>query len=144
MSDAATLLNVTVSHVSPMLSYVPHSLWWDETNLNSNIQENYSLKSCHATDASLGQGSVSLQWYGQGGTVYGGYRQRLGSFNVTLDNTTNSFLGFKDGDAEILPDVLFTASNLTLGHHLVTLTNTGSSERNATLDIDRVSAIRRW
>ncbi|OCH92388.1 hypothetical protein OBBRIDRAFT_726913 [Obba rivulosa] len=130
--------NVTVSNISPTLSYIPRTLWFegsaDDPELSSYINQSY-----HATNGTLGQASVSFTWYGSGKqqhhSIYGGYRQRLGPYEVVLDGKATPFPGFTGGPEQV-PAVLFSESGLQPVEHQIQVINTGQDPQMSVLDIN--------
>jgi len=131
--------NTTVSHVSPTISYIPGMLWFEGTSDIDSELECYETQSYHATNGTGGQASVSFHWFGVGEVwVFGGYRQRLGSYQVILDGQTTSYSGFRQGDTETYNAVLFSSSGLLPGTHQIELVNTGQDPQHCVLDISSI------
>ncbi|KAL4247190.1 hypothetical protein ABKN59_008280 [Abortiporus biennis] len=129
--------NTTVTHLSPMLTYIPETLWMEGT-FEDPFLSNYINASYHATNSSQGNGSVTLHWFGEGGVwIYGGYRSRLGPYQVTLDGVTQSQPGYEEGDDEDFDYVLFSNQSLLQGDHQLELSNLGS-DTGSILDLNRI------
>ena len=75
------------------------------------------------------------------GRIYGGYRERLGPYQVVLDGITHQFGGFENGDKEDFNAVLFRGGNLTVDHHQIEMTNVGDNASRTVLDISHVSNV---
>ncbi|KAH8105368.1 hypothetical protein BXZ70DRAFT_1004874 [Cristinia sonorae] len=128
------LQNTTVSHLSPMVSYIPGILWFEGTSSDPELYS-YPSQSYHATNSTNGHAGVSFQWTGAGEVwVFGAYRERLGAYQVVLDGAITEFPGFKPYDTEDYEAVLFNAPILP-GPHQIELVNTGN---NSVLDITSI------
>ncbi|KAI0631718.1 hypothetical protein C8Q77DRAFT_1198566 [Trametes polyzona] len=129
------LVNTTVSHVSPLLSYVPRSAWYEIALVqNAAATESSPDMHYHATNASnAGSASVSFSWWGKG-EVYGGYQPSLGPYKVTLDENTAEYNGYTGGPSQLSFE-LFSASDLPLGKHSISIVNTGSNSTRPILDL---------
>ena len=73
--------------------------------------------------------------------IYGGYRSRLGPYQVSLDKDIFSYGGFQTGDEERFQYPLFSLSGLQMGMHEVTITNVSPDPERSMLDIDYVSDV---
>ncbi len=80
------------------------------------------------------------QWHAgltSGHRVYGGYRESLGRYRVTLDRNSTEYDGFTGG-----PDVpgyqLFSAPNLPMGQHHISMFNIGNDPAQPMLDFSYV------
>ncbi|KAI8976370.1 hypothetical protein BD414DRAFT_423340 [Trametes punicea] len=139
-------VNITVSHVSPLLDYIPRSAWYEFTLENDSELPWSANATCHATNATVsGSASVTFSWQGTGiarctrslpsHRVYGSYQSWLGPYQVILDGVTTDFDGFTGGQ-EQLDYPLFSTSDLPLGQHEVRIVNTGSDSTRPVLGID--------
>ncbi|OJT07229.1 hypothetical protein TRAPUB_1906 [Trametes pubescens] len=118
------LVNTTVSHISPLLTYLPAVAWYEDTP---------------QADPSLDCGRCAPprpQWHAgltSGHRVYGGYRESLGRYRVTLDRNSTEYDGFNGG-----PDVpgyqLFSAPNLPMGQHHISMFNIGNDPARPMFD----------
>ncbi|KAI1789848.1 hypothetical protein LXA43DRAFT_892035 [Ganoderma leucocontextum] len=126
-------LNTTVSHISPLVSYIPRSAWY-EGDLSDPDLDKYSNKSYHYSNSTA---SVTFSWWGTGIWVFGGRRNWSGEYRVVLDNQEpQTFPGYAGG-ADEFQQVLFGSSNLPYAPHQIRITNTGASPATqSTLDID--------
>ncbi|EMD35708.1 hypothetical protein CERSUDRAFT_84818 [Gelatoporia subvermispora B] len=131
--------NISVSNVSPMLTYIPRTLWFEGTPENDTELSSYTYQSYHATNASQGQASVSFSWYGTVISVYGGYRERLGPYDVVLDGEVTSFPGFISGPEQV-PAILFSRSGLQPHVHQIQIINTSQDPTRPVLDFDHLLA----
>ncbi|KAF8631663.1 hypothetical protein AX17_005064 [Amanita inopinata Kibby_2008] len=104
--------NTTVTNVSPLIQYIPRSSW-HEAFSNDPLLDTYTTRSYHATNATDGQGLLSFSWNGTGVWLYGGYRERLGPYEVTLDDQSTRFEGFKPGDLETGHRLLYGQGGLS-------------------------------
>ncbi|RPD71219.1 hypothetical protein L226DRAFT_574212 [Lentinus tigrinus ALCF2SS1-7] len=131
-------VNTTVSHVSPLISYIPRSAWFEGTASDPNL-ENYAYKSYHATNnTESGNASVAFSWWGTGVWVHGGYRRRLGDYAVTLDGNTTFHQGYVDGAYEDFQAVLFNATDLPAGPHHLRITNASNDPKRPVFDLDYI------
>ncbi|KIJ67444.1 hypothetical protein HYDPIDRAFT_84013 [Hydnomerulius pinastri MD-312] len=130
-------LNTTITNDSPLLFYVPQSLWY-QAPPNDVLLSSYETQSYHATNGSQGQGSVSFSFTGTGIWLYGGYRTTLGAYTVVLDGEAFSQDGYHAGDPEQANYVLFGNNNLTSNQHTVQLINTSEDPARNVLDISQV------
>ncbi|RDX50704.1 hypothetical protein OH76DRAFT_1348340 [Lentinus brumalis] len=131
-------VNTTVSHVSPLISYIPRSAWFEGSSGDPNLG-NYSLKSYHATNnTEAGNASVVFSWWGTGESVHGGYRRRLGGYTVTLDSDVTLHQGYVDGTDEDFDAVLFNATGLPAGPHQLRITNASNDVKRPVFDIDHL------
>ncbi|CAL1701744.1 unnamed protein product [Somion occarium] len=123
-----------------MLTYQPRAEWWEDTVQHDQFLEGYSTKTCHSTSSSHhGSASITLQWFGEGSVwVYGGYRQRLGEYQVVLDTAIYTQQGYHDGDQEQPQFLLFNRSDLPSGHHQLQLVNTSQDPNHPVLDLDYI------
>lgn len=89
-------VNTTVSHISPVLAYVPGMIWYEGTTEDESLVSNpeigvepishicirtqagYWGDGYHATNSSQGEGRVLFQWFG------------TGKFTVTSPATTTN------------------------------------------------------
>ncbi|KAI0776976.1 hypothetical protein BD413DRAFT_646118 [Trametes elegans] len=120
--------NTTVSHVSPLLNYIPRSAWYEASVEDDPDLLQYTTSGYHYTNATNGAASVSFSWRGNarlsfsrswGTRIYGSYIRSLGSYRVTLDGHSTDYPGYTGG-AEQLDYLLFGASYLStvgLGPH---------------------------
>ncbi|KAI0357149.1 hypothetical protein OH77DRAFT_1451362 [Trametes cingulata] len=130
-------VNTTVSHISPLLNYIPRSAWYEPTPQSDQALVAYPETSYHATNATVsGSASMTFSWWGQGelAKVYGGYRQWLGPYTVTLDGNATVHNGYA-GDEERFDYVLFSAPDLAAGQHHLRITNSGHDPSRPVLDI---------
>ncbi|THH32675.1 hypothetical protein EUX98_g1522 [Antrodiella citrinella] len=131
--------NTTVSHVSPSISYIPGMLWFEGIPADDPDLSYYDTQSYHATNGTMGAASVSFHWDGLGEVwVFGGWRERLGSYNVTLDGATTEVNGFQGG-ADNFDAVLFHGIGLLPGKHQIELVNTGNDTQHSVLDINHIT-----
>ncbi|EGN97345.1 hypothetical protein SERLA73DRAFT_184018, partial [Serpula lacrymans var. lacrymans S7.3] len=134
--------NTTVTNTSPLLLYVPQTLWF-EAPPNDTMLSNYATQSYHANNSSLGQASVSFSFTGTGIWLFGGYRSRLGPYEVNLDGKRHEFPGYQYGTEQLADAMLFGQRNLSSGSHYIEMTNTSNDTQRDVLDIDYVcSSIR--
>ncbi|KAI0704430.1 hypothetical protein C8T65DRAFT_578301 [Cerioporus squamosus] len=131
-------VNTTVSHVSPLITYIPRSAWFEGSSSDPNLG-NYSLKSYHATNnTEAGNASVVFSWWGTGIWVHGGYRRRLGGYTVTLDTNVTFHQGYVDGTDEDFNAVLFSATDLPAGPHHLRITNASNDAKRPVFDLDHL------
>ncbi|KAF8885152.1 hypothetical protein BD779DRAFT_1534247, partial [Infundibulicybe gibba] len=123
--------NITVSNISPLLSYLPQLLW-SEADPSDPLLSTYQFKGYHSTNAS--NANISFSWAGTGIWVYGGYRQRSGPYTVTLDQNSTGHSGYKVGDVEKADALLFGAPALSPGTHRIELQNMISNDGHGVLD----------
>ncbi|KAI0822118.1 hypothetical protein BC628DRAFT_1328095 [Trametes gibbosa] len=129
------LVNTTVSHISPLLYYIPRSAWYEATLQSDSNILSYPNASYHATNfTTSGSASVSFSWYGKG-EAFGGYRSYLGPYKVTLDGNTTTYDGYTGGPDQYAFQ-LFGIMDLPVGQHHLRITNTGVDPARPTLDLD--------
>ncbi|KAF8335898.1 uncharacterized protein EI90DRAFT_2912531 [Cantharellus anzutake] len=113
-----TKYNLSLDNPSPLLSYSPQTQWISIASKNdSSLYENT------ASATSQVGAEVSFTFRGTGVWIYGTKGEAHGYYNVTLDNTTQSFDGYSD--TEEYQQVLFGANNLGLASHTVRIVNAG-------------------
>ncbi|KAF9495492.1 hypothetical protein BDN71DRAFT_1506628 [Pleurotus eryngii] len=121
-------LNETLTNTSPRLQYSPPSAWSDAL-LDDPFYR--------ATSSSAGKGTVSLTWRGVSIWIYGGYRERLGSYQIALDGEVETFPGYIQGSTPHGNVLLFGRRDLDESHmHTFELTNLG--ENGQVLDLDYI------
>ncbi|CDO76583.1 hypothetical protein BN946_scf184950.g9 [Trametes cinnabarina] len=138
-------VNVTVSHASPLLNYIPRNAWFTVSGpLDEPELFVFSNTSFHATNGtSRANASVAFSWWGTvshaGVWLYGIPLTDSGQYNVVLDGTSQDLRGFP-GEFRGLgnPDLLFSASDLFPGEHEVRVVNTGTVEGASILTIDHL------
>ncbi|TBU26442.1 hypothetical protein BD311DRAFT_667592 [Dichomitus squalens] len=124
-------LNTTISHVSPLLSYIPRTSWYEGNSSDPELNR-YSNQSYHYSDSPA---SVTFSWWGTG-AVFGGYRNRTGAYQVVVDSqAATSFPGYTGGPDEF-ERVLYANDGLSYGQHQIRITNTGGGGPQSVLDID--------
>ncbi|KAI0086819.1 hypothetical protein BDY19DRAFT_995563 [Irpex rosettiformis] len=133
--------NLTVSHLSPLISYVPGMLWSDGGQ--DPLKADYQGKGYHSTNSSEGQGRLFFTWVGTDIWVYGGYRERLGPYRVSIDGKHHrDFDGFQEGDNQTADAVLFNSTDLKLNnseHHMeITNVGHGDGRLDGVFDINRI------
>ncbi|KAI0739675.1 hypothetical protein C8Q80DRAFT_1111407 [Daedaleopsis nitida] len=129
--------NITVSHVSPLLSYIPRDAWFEGDQSDPDLS-NYTYASYHATNHSQFQGaSLAFSWWGTA-LVYGGYRRRLGDYQVTIDGVTTLHEGYVSGLDEQFDYVLFNSTSLPAGQHQIRITNMSQDPKQPVLDVSRL------
>ncbi|KAH9850413.1 hypothetical protein C2E23DRAFT_735030 [Lenzites betulinus] len=129
------LVNTTVSHISPLLNYIPRSAWYEATLASDPNLLSYPNVSYHATNSTTsGRASVSFSWYGTG-EVFGGYRSFLGPYTVTLDGDTTTYDGYTGGPDQYEYQ-LYGISDLPVGKHHISIANTGTDPARPVLDLD--------
>ncbi|KAI0740132.1 hypothetical protein C8Q76DRAFT_609802 [Earliella scabrosa] len=123
--------NVTVSHLSPSLSYIPRSAWFEGPHLEDN-------STYHATNnTQSGNASVSFSWFGTG-AVYGGYRKWLGDYKVIFDGEeTTHHKGYTEGP-EDTNYLLFNMTGVHTGPHTIRIVNTSNDPNRPILDIHSI------
>lgn len=75
--------------------------------------------------------------------MFGGYRARLGAYNVTIDGTHHRHCGgFREGDDETTDAVLFNSTDFKLGlaNHVMEIVNIvhDGHKTDSVFDINRV------
>ncbi|OSD02352.1 hypothetical protein PYCCODRAFT_433405 [Trametes coccinea BRFM310] len=131
--------NITVSHASPLLNYIPRSAWMLVVGGEDNLP-GPSNTSYHLTNGTASQNaSFALSWWGTGIWVYGISLADSGPYQVVLDNDAQVFDVYpgeapQPGD----PALLFGASDLPLDQHEIRVVNTGSIAGAATLAVEYV------
>ncbi|KAH9895984.1 hypothetical protein C8Q73DRAFT_644199 [Cubamyces lactineus] len=136
-------LNTTVSHLSPLLNYIPRSAWYIVSPANDPVLPNATY---HATNgSSSGGASVTFSWWGTAIWVYAIDRPWVGPCCVFLDNrlvecsgNVRSFGGDGGSNGTF---VLFAASDLPAAHHDVRITTaarSGSGIGGPVLGIDHL------
>ncbi|KAG0697834.1 hypothetical protein DFH29DRAFT_811152 [Suillus ampliporus] len=130
-------LNTTVTSVSPLLLYAPQTLW---TEASSSNVVGCLLSSFHFTNSSDGYASVSFSFAGTGiwCVLYGGYSSILGSYQINMDGTIQTFPGFNDGDQPQTTHLLYTNNNLSSGIHYIQMTNVGNDTTGNILEFEQV------
>ncbi|PFH48544.1 hypothetical protein AMATHDRAFT_49466 [Amanita thiersii Skay4041] len=133
-------LNITIPNTSPLLRFAPLQAWSEEEQvMDIPLLDDgyYRPKTYRVTNATVG-GVLSFRWNGTGIWLYGGYRKRLGPYNVTLDGRVTSLDGFRAGDEEAGDGLLFGQGDLSTGteHHLEVRPVWG------TFDVDYVRVFR--
>ncbi|KAI0665492.1 hypothetical protein C8Q78DRAFT_986369 [Trametes maxima] len=123
-------VNTTVSHVSPLLNYIPRSAWSEATILSP---PSFTHHTTNAT-SSGSNASVTFSFLGTG-KVYGGYRVWQGPYRVTLDGDTSHHDGFVGGQ-EQYTSLLFAVSGLPSEKHTLRIVNDGSDPTRPVLDVD--------
>ncbi|KAH9938772.1 uncharacterized protein BXZ73DRAFT_44547 [Epithele typhae] len=128
--------NTTVSNVSPLVSYIPHSAWFEGTPKSDPNVTQYTTQSYHATNGSVsGNASLVFSWWGTG-MIHGAHRTRSGSYQVVIDDGRPSLYEGYSGGPESLDQVLYSASSLPAGPHQVRITNAGQHPDQSVLDFD--------
>ncbi|KAJ3552559.1 hypothetical protein NM688_g4091 [Phlebia brevispora] len=147
LQSTAFLVSVTAvpdGHEEAVItSASPPAIDWEEGGTDGSDDpdmEEYWGHGYHAYNATgQGPGRMSFQWFGADAWVFGGYRQRLGSYEVVLDgNRRYDFEGFHDGDTENFNAVLFNATDLDVDYHQLELINTSADSQNSVLDISHI------
>ncbi|KAI0337142.1 hypothetical protein BDW22DRAFT_1340393 [Trametopsis cervina] len=129
--------NITISHFSPLITYVPAMIWGDAAN--DPLAAEYWGQGYHSTNSSNGQGRLFFTWYGTGTRVHGGYRSRLGPYQVVVDShVVAEFAGYQRGDIEATDAVLFNSTGLRTGPHILEIINTSDDANRPVLDINRI------
>ncbi|KAL4261844.1 hypothetical protein AB1N83_006983 [Pleurotus pulmonarius] len=129
-------LNETLTNTSPRLQYSPPSAWSDAL-LDDPLLDEYYTRSYRATNSSVGRGTVSFSWRGASIWIYGGYRERLGSYQIALDGEVETFPGYIQGSTPHGNVLLFGRRDLDESHmHTFELTNLG--ENGQVLDLDYI------
>ncbi|KAI0698011.1 hypothetical protein BC835DRAFT_716469 [Cytidiella melzeri] len=129
--------NITVSHLSPLISYVPGMLW--SGGGKDPLVGYYQNKGYHSTNASEGEGRLYFSWVGTDVWVYGGYRERLGPYRIFLDgNQLSDYPGFQQGNPQNFDSVLFNSQGLKLGPHELEIVNISQDSFRPVLDINRI------
>ncbi|KAI0367884.1 hypothetical protein BV20DRAFT_949354 [Pilatotrama ljubarskyi] len=128
-------VNTTVSHISPLLNYIPRSAWYELTPESDSILVRHPPCNYHATNATVsGSASMTFSWWGQG-VIFGEYREWLGRYRVTLDGSKTEHDGYTGGKERLGDYVLFSAPDLPLGQHHLRITNIGDDLSRPILDI---------
>ncbi|KAI0781676.1 hypothetical protein BC629DRAFT_1594407 [Irpex lacteus] len=122
----AAVTNLTVSHLSPLISYVPGMLWSDGGK--DSMKDKYQGKGYHSTNSSEGEGRLFFTWVGTDVWVYGGYRERLGPYRVTIDGKQYEHTGFNKSDPENPNAVLFNSKGLKFREHHMEIVNVGQDD----------------
>ncbi|EIW52924.1 uncharacterized protein TRAVEDRAFT_134518 [Trametes versicolor FP-101664 SS1] len=127
------LVNTTVSHISPLLTYLPAIAWYEATLQVDSSLLAYPNASYHATNST--GASISFSWWGKGLWVYGAYREALGRYQITLDGNSTEFKGFTGG-LDTSAYQLFGAPNLPMGQHHIRMVNIGDDPAQPMFDFD--------
>ncbi|EKM51351.1 uncharacterized protein PHACADRAFT_213193, partial [Phanerochaete carnosa HHB-10118-sp] len=132
------LFNITASHASPMVTYVPGALWRETMDGNATGQS--SVETYHSTSAIQGEGRVFFTWFGSGSVwIFGARRPSLGPYQVLLDGQSTKFPGFRDSDTASDDAILFhLPSSLPPAVHRLELINTGGDALQPILDLNRI------
>ncbi|KAF7416135.1 hypothetical protein PC9H_002396 [Pleurotus ostreatus] len=129
-------LNETLTNTSPRLQYSPPSAWSDAL-LDDPLLDEYYTRSYRATNSSAGKGTVSFTWKGASIWIYGGYRERLGPYQIALDGEVETFPGYIQGSTPHGNILLFGRRDLDESQmHTFELTNLG--ENGQVLDLDYI------
>ncbi|KAL7278038.1 hypothetical protein ACG7TL_008001 [Trametes sanguinea] len=117
--------NITVSHASPLLNYIPRSAWMLVVGGEDGLFDERMQHVTHGHSAGI--------W------VYGISLADSGPYQVVLDNDAQVFDVYpgeapQPGD----PALLFGASDLPLDQHEIRVVNTGSIAGAATLAVEYV------
>ncbi|KAI9059476.1 hypothetical protein FKP32DRAFT_1596389 [Trametes sanguinea] len=131
--------NITVSHASPLLNYIPRSTWAlvAGSGNGSSVPSNGSY---HVTNGTSSQNaSFAFSWWGTGIWIYGVPLADSGPYQVVLDNDVQVFDVYPGGTSQLgVPTLIFGASDLPLDQHEIRVVNTGSSSGAASLAVDHL------
>ncbi|KAF9054145.1 hypothetical protein BJ165DRAFT_1337721 [Panaeolus papilionaceus] len=126
MDPTAVNWNITIDDFDSILHYADQSVWRTPDPSASDFDASKSpwMRGTYHETTTKGA-SVRFEITGPAVYIYGAKGPDFGSFEIQIDHYTGIFSAYSAQESG-RPQVLYAASNLTYGHHMITLTNLGA------------------